>query len=103
MKREVRRGGGGGAGTIGASWAAYFLAHGLAVTASDPAPDGEERLRDFVDAAWPVLVKLGANSAKPPHDALTFVAEPETAVEGADFVQEQAPEREDVKKALLAR
>jgi len=103
MKREVRRVAVVGAGTIGASWAAYFLAHGLTVTATDPAPDGEERLRGFVDAAWPVLVKLGAKSAMPPHDALTFVAEPEAAVEGADFIQEQAPEREDVKKALLAR
>ncbi len=30
-----------GAGTIGASWAAYFLSRGLDVTASDPAPGGE--------------------------------------------------------------
>jgi carnitine 3-dehydrogenase len=27
-----------GAGTIGASWAAYFLSRGLAVTVSDPSP-----------------------------------------------------------------
>ena len=30
-----------GAGTIGASWAALFLAHGLEVVVSDPASDAE--------------------------------------------------------------
>src|SRR4051794_41294953 len=34
-----------GSGTVGASWAALFLAHGLDVSATDPAPDAEERLR----------------------------------------------------------
>ena len=28
-----------GAGTVGSSWAALFLSHGLAVRAWDPAPD----------------------------------------------------------------
>ena len=30
-----------GTGTIGASWTAVFLAHGLRVAASDPAPEAE--------------------------------------------------------------
>ena len=37
-----------GAGTIGASWAAYFLSRGLEVTASDPAPEGEGFARGFI-------------------------------------------------------
>ena len=48
-----------GAGTIGASWAALFLAHGLAVAVYDPAPDNERRVRDFVANAWPTLDRLG--------------------------------------------
>ena len=32
-----------GAGTIGASWAALFLAHGLEVVVSDPSPHAEAR------------------------------------------------------------
>jgi 3-hydroxyacyl-CoA dehydrogenase len=92
-----------GTGTIGASWAAYFLSRGLRVSASDPAPQAEARLRQFVDAAWPVLRELGAETAAAPHQALVFHADPETAVTGADFVQENAPEREPVKQALLAR
>jgi len=33
-----------GTGVIGASWAAYFLAHGLDVDATDPSPGAEARL-----------------------------------------------------------
>ena len=36
-----------GAGTIGASWAAFFLSRGLSVAASDPAPQAEATLRRF--------------------------------------------------------
>jgi len=37
-----------GAGTIGASWAAIFLARGFAVGASDPSPQGESFARRFI-------------------------------------------------------
>ena len=92
-----------GTGTIGASWAAYFLARGLSVTASDPAPQAEGRLRRFVDRAWPVLTRLGASHPAPPHDLLNFHPEPEAAAADADFVQESGPEREEIKHALLPR
>ena len=92
-----------GTGTIGMSWAATFLARGLAVSASDPAPEAEVQLRRFIDAAWPVLARLGPIAATPPHHLLTFCADAETAVAAADFVQENAPEREPVKQEMLAR
>jgi carnitine 3-dehydrogenase len=92
-----------GTGTIGMSWAATFLARGLEVAASDPAPDAEARLRHFIDAAWPVLARLGPIAATPPHHLLNFCADAETAVAAADFVQENAPERETAKQELLAR
>ena len=89
-----------GTGVIGASWAACFLAAGLDVTATDPAPGAEERLRAAVRAAWPVLERLGlAPDASP--DRLTFVADVEAAVAEAGFVQESGPEREDVKQPLF--
>jgi carnitine 3-dehydrogenase len=89
-----------GAGTIGASWAANFLARGLDVTASDPAPEGEAFLRRYVAEAWPVLARFGlAPDASP--DRLAFVGDPLAAVAGADFVQESGPEREDSKIALF--
>jgi carnitine 3-dehydrogenase len=92
-----------GAGTIGASWAAVFLARGLEVAASDPAPGAETFLRGFVAAAWPSLGRLAPLPDAPPWDKLSFYAEPEAALAGAEFVQESAPEREDLKRALLAR
>ena len=48
-----------GTGVIGAGWAAYFLARGFDVAASDPAVGAQTRLRTFVDTAWPTLEQLG--------------------------------------------
>jgi 3-hydroxyacyl-CoA dehydrogenase len=87
-----------GTGVIGASWAAHFLAHGLDVTATDPSPGAEERLRADVAAHWPVLQPV--DGASP--ERLTFTSDPAQAVADADFVQENGPEREDVKHALYA-
>jgi 3-hydroxyacyl-CoA dehydrogenase len=92
-----------GTGTIGMSWAAHFLSRGIAVAASDPAPEAEARLRHFIDAAWPALARLGPLAATPPHDLIEFFADAESAVAAADFVQENAPEREAVKQEVLAR
>jgi carnitine 3-dehydrogenase len=91
-----------GTGTIGASWAAFFLSRDLAVAASDPAPQAEQFLRRFVAAAWPALVSLGGAEAFS-EDRLSFHTQPEEAVAAADFVQENAPEREALKRGLLRR
>jgi 3-hydroxyacyl-CoA dehydrogenase len=88
-------------GVIGASWAAHFLARGLDVVATDPAPGAEQRLRSEVDAHWPTLERLGLVDGSSP-ERLTFTADPTKAVADADFVQENGPEREDVKHALFA-
>ena len=88
-----------GTGTIGASWAAAFLAQGLTVSASDPAPGAEAFLRRFIDNAWPALESLGLAPHADP-GRITFTADPVKAVEGAQFVQESGPERIDVKVAL---
>lgn len=88
-------------GTIGAGWAAYFLARGFRVQAWDPGPDAESRLRALVDAAWPALTKLGLapGADKGNFSVHTDLAE---AVAGAGFVQESAPEDLDLKRRLLA-
>ena len=61
-----------GTGTIGASWTAEFLARGLTVSASDPAPGAETFLREFVATAWPSLARLSPLPAEPPWAALSF-------------------------------
>ncbi|CAB3739909.1 3-hydroxyacyl-CoA dehydrogenase [Achromobacter piechaudii] len=92
-----------GAGTIGASWAALFLAHGLSVVVSDPAPDAEAQTRARVQAAWPVLKELGRVAKGASFEALVFEPDLARALVDADFVQENAPEREDFKIDLFAR
>ena len=87
-----------GTGVIGASWAALFLARGLDVVATDPSPGAEDRLRTDVAAHWPSMEPV--DGASP--DRLTFTPDPAQAVAGADFVQENGPEREDVKHQLFA-
>ncbi|MEN5167085.1 3-hydroxyacyl-CoA dehydrogenase NAD-binding domain-containing protein [Achromobacter kerstersii] len=92
-----------GAGTIGASWAALFLAHGLEVVVSDPASDAEAQTRARVAAAWPVLKELGRVAEGASSDALHFEPDLAAALADVDFVQENAPEREDFKIDLFAR
>ena len=91
-----------GAGTIGASWAAWFLARGYDVVASDPAPAGEAFVRGFVAEAWPALTRLGLAAGADPA-RLSFERDPAAAVRGAEFVQESAPERVELKQELLGR
>lgn len=90
-----------GTGLIGGAWAALFLSRGLEVSASDPGPNGEESLRAMIARGWPVLEKLGLAPGADP-ERFTFNADPVKAVEGCQFVQESAPEKEDVKAALVA-
>ncbi|MEU9578054.1 3-hydroxyacyl-CoA dehydrogenase NAD-binding domain-containing protein [Streptomyces chilikensis] len=90
-----------GAGVIGAGWAALFLARGLDVLAHDPAPGAERRLRESVRQAWPALTRLGLAEGAAP-DRLRFAGSAGEAADGACFVQESGPEREDLKGRLLA-
>ena len=48
-----------GAGTIGASWTALFLASGYRVCVYDAAEHAETYVRDYVENAWPTLAELG--------------------------------------------
>src|ERR1700759_4851092 len=89
-----------GPGTIGASWATQDLARGFDVVASDPAPGAEAALRSFVHDAWDKAAALGLGHRASP-DRLEFTADLRAAVSGADFVQENAPERPELKVKLF--
>jgi carnitine 3-dehydrogenase len=91
-----------GAGVIGASWATAFLARGMDVVASDPAPGAEEALRKTVEAQWPAMQQIGLSPAAS-MERLRFVASLEEAVADAGFVQENGPERLDIKRDLFRR
>jgi len=90
-----------GTGVIGASWAAYYLSRGFDVVATDPAPNAEANLREYVDDAWPALARAGL-SAGASRERLTFTASMSRALAEADLVQENAPERPDFKVKLFA-
>ncbi|WP_170577414.1 3-hydroxyacyl-CoA dehydrogenase NAD-binding domain-containing protein [Ruegeria arenilitoris] len=90
-----------GAGVIGASWAALFLASGRNVTVFDPDENAENTVRSYVENAWPALEDLGLTERATP-DAITFVATAAEAVTEAQFVQENAPERLPIKHAIYA-
>jgi 3-hydroxyacyl-CoA dehydrogenase len=91
-----------GTGVIGASWAAYFLAHGLDVNATDPSPGAEDRLRAAMAQHWPTLERFGLAPGASV-DRLRFHDSLEDAVSVADFVQENGPERMDFKIDLFRR
>lgn len=91
-----------GSGVIGSGWVARALAHGLDVIAWDPAPGAEAVLRARVANAWPALEKAGLAPGAS-QDRLRFVATIEECVRDADFIQESAPERLDLKCELHAK
>jgi carnitine 3-dehydrogenase len=91
-----------GTGVIGASWAAYYLARGFDVVATDPGPQADTNLRNYVDDAWPLLTQVGLSKGAS-RDRLTFTPDMSRALAQADWVQENAPERPDFKIKLFAQ
>ncbi|RZO23559.1 MAG: L-carnitine dehydrogenase [Candidatus Thioglobus sp.] len=87
-----------GGGVIGGGWATRCLANGLNVVVTDPRPESRDYVERMIDEAWPILeaADLIAESG----GQLSFVDNIEAAVAQADFVQENVPEREDLKIAI---
>lgn len=102
MRREIRRAALLGAGVIGAGWAARLVENGIDVAIADPDPEARRKTETVLANAERALRAL---LPEPParRGTVRYVASVEAAVDGADFVQESAPEREDLKRALLAR
>ena len=91
-----------GTGVIGASWSALYLAKGLQVVATDPAPNAEAALRKFIETAWPALKRLGLSPGASQSN-LTFTPDLAKALSGVDLVQENGPERIDFKQKLYGQ
>jgi carnitine 3-dehydrogenase len=91
-----------GAGVIGGGWAARFVLHGVDVRLFDPSPNAAGAVRDTVERgrrAWRRLTL----APMPAEGTLTIVDSVEEAVAGVALVQESAPEREELKRTLLAQ
>jgi carnitine 3-dehydrogenase len=90
-----------GAGVIGGGWAVRCLIHGYDVVLYDPDPEADRKVGEMLEngrRAWRQLTL----APLPREGRLTLVRSPGEAAEAADFVQESAPEREDLKIRLLA-
>jgi 3-hydroxyacyl-CoA dehydrogenase len=74
----------------------------MTVQVYDPDPEGRQKLQRFIETAWPVLQQLGTVD-NGNAERWQFFDDPAAAVEGVQFVQENAPERLDVKQALFER
>jgi carnitine 3-dehydrogenase len=88
-----------GAGPIGAGWAAHFLARGYDVTAYIHAESETAALMSVINTGWISLQALGlAEGAS--LNRLRITTDLAEAVKDAQFIQESAPERLDIKQAL---
>ncbi|MCW0234208.1 MAG: 3-hydroxyacyl-CoA dehydrogenase NAD-binding domain-containing protein [Ferrovibrio sp.] len=87
-----------GGGLIGASWAALFTAGGIDVVAWDPDATARALFRERVNAARRQLAKLGYRG----RGKLKIVARLKAAVADADLIQENAPEKLELKHRLFA-
>jgi carnitine 3-dehydrogenase len=90
-----------GAGVIGGGWAARFLLNGIDVRLYDPDPDASRKVEQMLANARRAFAKLTL-APLPGEGVLSIAATVEEAVEDADFVQESAPERIELKRELLA-
>ena len=85
-----------GAGVIGSGWALRLLANGLTVVLTDPSSEARDQVLSAIANSWRILEDSGLPDAADPRN-FKFVDSIEEAVSDADFVQENVPEREDLK------
>ena len=88
-----------GAGTIGASWAACFLANGLEVIAVDPVRK-EGDLRRAIDRMMPALESIG-QAVSGDQSRLRLTSQIGDELAAVQFIQENVPERLDTKRDTL--
>lgn len=98
-----------GAGTIGTSWATFFLARGLDVILHDVEPARLESARARIAGQLAQLVQAGLAPAScegaGPRELMSRLTTTVDLEQGrsAQFVQESGPEDYDVKGAIFAR
>jgi L-gulonate 3-dehydrogenase len=93
-----------GSGFIGRAWAISFARAGHDVALWDEDPDAPRRAVEFIALVAPDLAKndlLGGSRPQALLDRLQVERTLAAALADADHVQESAPERLDVKKALF--
>jgi carnitine 3-dehydrogenase len=91
-----------GGGVIGGAWAARAVLNGMDAVICDTDPEAERKVFEIIEnarRAWSMLTI----APLPPPGTWRVVRTLEEAADGADFIQESLPEREDLKIRLLAQ
>ena len=91
-----------GGGVIGAGWAARFAVNGKDVRVYDPDPAARVHIDKALANARRAYARLTLAPPVTP-GRITIAADIADAVADAELVQENAPEREDLKRSLLAQ
>ncbi len=89
-----------GGGVIGGGWAARFALNGIDVKLFDPDPEAPRKVDEIMANARRACRRL-TMAPLPSEGTVTFVGSAEAAAKQVDFVQESAPERMELKRALL--
>jgi carnitine 3-dehydrogenase len=91
-----------GGGVIGAGWAARAALNGHDVVICDVDQEAERKIGEVMANARRAYSRMTL-APLPAAGSVRVVRSIEAAAEGADFIQESLPEREDIKIELLAR
>ncbi|MDT9680682.1 3-hydroxyacyl-CoA dehydrogenase NAD-binding domain-containing protein [Streptomyces sp. TRM76323] len=91
-----------GTGTIGLGWIALFAAAGMAVRVNSRRPDAERHVRAAL-GRYAATLPGGPRDPEELAERLRFEPDVARVVEGADIVQENAPEDLALKRDLFAR
>ncbi|MCJ1310975.1 hypothetical protein MMC25_004644 [Agyrium rufum] len=102
MASTIRTVGVVGTGVIGSSWAGLFLSKGLRVLVSDPAPGAREKLEMYLEKIWPDLERSGLTPGALKSNYSFVGPSLDDHLGEVDFVQENAPEKLELKRNLFA-
>jgi 3-hydroxyacyl-CoA dehydrogenase len=88
-----------GTGVIGASWTALFLARGLKVIVTDPAPGADGKLRDYLLKHWSAIPNAKVTQDQYLNN-FKFVKDIDTHLGDIDFIQEvSGPSQKELRVA----
>lgn len=93
-----------GAGVIGSSFAASFALGGYPTNVYEISENGMENAKKAVNAVFDSMIKLGYAEAEKVEAARTrvfFTTDPAKAFGDVQFIQENGPERLDIKRSIV--
>src|SRR5579871_3390212 len=92
-----------GCGLVGSSWALVFARAGLQVTVYDQSPAAVDAAIDWVRRTAPMMAAsdlLNGKTVEEVVGSLTPAYDLAEAIAHADYIQESAPERVEIKQEL---